>query len=112
MAMRVNDVVGLDGLRLSCEPPGEKRRMPLYDFKCRSCRHEFEALVRPVDTDAPACPSCHGRDLEKLLSTFAVSSAEKTHAAVAKKRKKDASVARRDNVAKDIEAERHRLEDH
>ena len=86
--------------------------MPLYDFRCRSCGHEFEALVRPVDTVTPVCPSCAGRDLEKLLSGFAVSSAEKTQAAAAKKRKKEAAVAKRDNIAKDIEAERHRLEDH
>jgi putative FmdB family regulatory protein len=86
--------------------------MPLYDFKCRSCGHEFEALVRPVDTDAPVCPACKSRDLEKLLSAFAVSSAELTQAAAAKKRKKEAAVATRDNIAKDIEAEKHRLEDH
>jgi len=86
--------------------------MPLYDFQCRACRHEFEALVRPADTAAPACPACHGRDLEKLLSAFAVSSAEKTQAAASKKRTRDASVARRDNVAKDIEAEQHRLDEH
>jgi putative FmdB family regulatory protein len=86
--------------------------MPLYDFKCRECGHEFEALVRPVDTDSPACPSCRSRDLEKLLSAFAVSSAEITRAAADKKRKKEASVAKRDNIAKDIEAEKHRLEDH
>lgn len=86
--------------------------MPLYDFHCRSCGHEFEALVRPVDTGAPACPSCASRDLEKLLSGFAVSSAEKTRAAANRKRKTDAAVAKRDNIAKDIEAEKHRLEDH
>ncbi|MBZ5559344.1 MAG: zinc ribbon domain-containing protein [Acidobacteriia bacterium] len=86
--------------------------MPLYDFQCRSCGHEFEALVRPADTVAPECPSCHGRDLKKLLSGFAVSSAEKTQAAADKKRKKEAAVAKRDNIAIDIEAEKHRLEDH
>lgn len=86
--------------------------MPLYDFQCRSCGHEFEALVRRADTDAPACPSCGSLELEKLLSAFAVSSAEITQAAATRKRKKDAAVARRDNVAKDIEADKHRLEDH
>ncbi|MBI3490193.1 MAG: zinc ribbon domain-containing protein [Acidobacteria bacterium] len=85
--------------------------MPLYDFHCRSCAHRFEALVRP-EQGAPECPACHGRDLEKLSSGFAVSSAEKTQAAAAKKRKKEAAVARRDNIAMDIEAEKHRLEDH
>ena len=81
-------------------------------FRSRSCGHEFEALVRPVDAAPPACPSCRSRDLEKLLSGFAVSSAEITRAAADKKRKKEAAVAKRDNIAKDIEAEKHRLEDH
>jgi hypothetical protein len=41
-----------------------------------------------------------------------VSSAEKTQAAADKSRRKAAAVARRDNVAMDIEAEKHRREDH
>jgi putative FmdB family regulatory protein len=86
--------------------------MPLFDFRCRSCGREFEALVRPQDAGAPACPSCRATDLERLLPTFAVSSAEKTQAAADKKRRKEAAVARRDNIAMDIEAERHRMDDH
>jgi putative FmdB family regulatory protein len=46
--------------------------MPLHDYTCRSCGHQFEALVR--GTDQPVCPSCRGTDLEKRLSTFAVNS--------------------------------------
>ena len=86
--------------------------MPLFDYRCRKCGGEFEALVRPQDAAPPSCPTCHGTDLERQLPTFAVSSAEKTQAAADKKRKKEAAVARRDNVAMDIEAERHRVEDH
>jgi putative FmdB family regulatory protein len=85
--------------------------MPLFDFRCRACGRQFEALVRPQDP-APQCPACHGADLERLLPIFAVSSEEKTRAAATKKRTKEAAVARRDNVAMDIEAERHRMEDH
>ena len=86
--------------------------MPLFDYRCRACGREFEALVRPQDTAPPGCPACHGTDLERQLPTFAVSSAEKTQAAADKKRTKEAAVARRDNIAMDIEAERHRIEDH
>jgi putative FmdB family regulatory protein len=86
--------------------------MPLFDFRCRACGHEFEALVRPQDTSAPQCTACHGVELERLLTTFAVSSSEKLQAAADKKRRKEAAVARRDNIAMDIEAERHRIEDH
>jgi putative FmdB family regulatory protein len=84
--------------------------VPIYDFQCKGCGHGFEALVRPSDT--PACPSCHSADLERLLSTFAVSSAEKTRAAATISRKKAAASAARDNVALERESEMHRREDH
>jgi len=64
--------------------------MPLFDFVCRTCSHEFEALVRTGET--PTCPACHGHDLERQLSTFAVDSAERRQAA--------AQDARRRQIAK------------
>lgn len=45
--------------------------MPIYDYKCRSCGHEFDALVRLGET--PDCPSCAGSDLERLVSVPAIS---------------------------------------
>jgi len=86
--------------------------VPLFDFHCRACGHEFEALVRPQDALPAECPSCHGRDLEKLLPSFAVSSKEKTMQAAAKSRAKAAHTARRDNIAMEREIEQHRREDH
>lgn len=44
--------------------------MPLYDYTCSSCRHEFEALVR--GQDVPACPSCKGTALERRFPMPAV----------------------------------------
>ncbi|MCA1583344.1 MAG: zinc ribbon domain-containing protein [Acidobacteria bacterium] len=46
--------------------------MPLFEYHCRTCGREFEALVRGTDT--PTCPSCAGTDLERLVSLFAVDS--------------------------------------
>jgi len=46
--------------------------VPLYEYRCLACGEQFEALVRG---DAPpGCPSCHGTELERLLSAFGVSS--------------------------------------
>ena len=43
--------------------------MPLFEYACKECDREFEALVRNSET--PECPSCHGTDLERRLSVFA-----------------------------------------
>ena len=43
--------------------------MPLYEYACQSCEHQFEVLVRNGET--PECPSCHATSLERRLSTFA-----------------------------------------
>ncbi|MES2523424.1 MAG: zinc ribbon domain-containing protein [Gemmatimonadota bacterium] len=40
--------------------------MPIFDFVCAKCRHEFEALVR--NGSAAACPACGSTELEKQLS--------------------------------------------
>jgi putative FmdB family regulatory protein len=47
--------------------------MPLYEYDCRTCSVHFETLVRGTET--PECPACHGTDLERALSTFAVNAA-------------------------------------
>jgi putative FmdB family regulatory protein len=52
--------------------------MPIYEYVCQTCQHHFETLVsadRP-----PVCPRCHGRQLAKQLSVFAVSTRSSTSA--------------------------------
>lgn len=46
--------------------------MPLYEYRCQDCDHDFELLVRESTTFE--CPACHGTSLEKQLSVFAVAS--------------------------------------
>lgn len=58
--------------------------MPIFEYECRACGHEFERLVRPGDT--PACPVCQGQDLEKLLSLSSVSTPSMRSAAFQKAR--------------------------
>jgi putative FmdB family regulatory protein len=45
--------------------------MPIFEYICRECQHEFEALV--FGKDKAACPKCHSKKLEPQLSVFAVS---------------------------------------
>ena len=44
--------------------------MPLYEYRCQDCQHDFELLVR--ESTGLECPACHSRALEKQLSVFAV----------------------------------------
>jgi len=50
--------------------------MPLYEYACKQCNHQFEALVR--GTTAPECPACHGQELERRFSVFAAHTAGST----------------------------------
>ncbi|HVI10381.1 MAG TPA: zinc ribbon domain-containing protein, partial [Candidatus Binatia bacterium] len=45
--------------------------MPIFEYICRECRHEFEALV--FGRDKAQCPKCQSRQLTPQLSVFAVS---------------------------------------
>ncbi len=47
--------------------------MPIFEYACGSCGNEFETLVR-ASSPAPQCPECHGDNLQKKLSAFAVAS--------------------------------------
>jgi putative FmdB family regulatory protein len=43
--------------------------MPVYEYVCRKCAHEFEELV--LGRETPACPECASTKLEKKFSVFA-----------------------------------------
>ena len=60
--------------------------MPIYEYECRACGHQFEFLLLPTSKDAPACPECKSADLEKLMSGFAMSTVELTKSRVKKAR--------------------------
>jgi len=50
--------------------------MPIFEYKCRKCGHQFEHLVVPSTTKAAACPKCRsrGKSLESVISMFATKS--------------------------------------
>ena len=81
--------------------------MPLYEYACRACGREFEALVRQGDT--PACPSCQGHDLERLLSMFAVDSdaTRTTHREAGRRHLRKERIDRAVAEREEIEHHRH-----
>jgi putative FmdB family regulatory protein len=45
--------------------------MPIFEYVCSQCNHEFEAIV--YGKDKAECPKCHSKKLQPQLSVFAVS---------------------------------------
>ncbi|MBN2568143.1 MAG: zinc ribbon domain-containing protein [Deltaproteobacteria bacterium] len=47
--------------------------MPIYEYVCKKCNHEFEVISFSSSgaADDVQCPSCGERDAEKLMSTLA-----------------------------------------
>ena len=84
--------------------------MPLFDFLCRACGREFEALVRAGQP--PVCPGCQSGDLEQKLSLFAVKTGDRSKAAAAANRHKYAVQGAKDTAQREVEAAKHRDEDH
>jgi putative FmdB family regulatory protein len=46
--------------------------MPIFEYICQECRHEFETLV--FGGDKAKCPKCQSPKLSPQLSVFAMSS--------------------------------------
>jgi putative FmdB family regulatory protein len=44
--------------------------MPIYEYICRSCEKQFEAIVS--SERVAECPACKSQELEQQLSAFAV----------------------------------------
>ena len=42
--------------------------MPLFEFKCNDCGHQFEELTSSTTTELPTCPECQKVDTKKLPS--------------------------------------------
>lgn len=41
--------------------------MPIYEYMCDRCGHEFEVLLRTSE-EKPACPACNAQQLTRKLS--------------------------------------------
>ncbi|MFM8536111.1 MAG: FmdB family zinc ribbon protein [Acidimicrobiia bacterium] len=74
--------------------------MPIFEYQCKGCGKEFEALVLPT-TGAPACPACKSTELDKLISRPAIKS-ETTHGLAMKAARK------RDKIAGSLKAREQR----
>ena len=79
--------------------------MPIFEYECRACGHEFELLVRP--RDVPACPECQSQELEKLLSLSSISTPASRQANIAKARQAAKPIQRDRAMAEADEIREH-----
>ncbi len=42
--------------------------MPIYEYECKKCGHQMEALQRMSDDPLKDCPECSKPELKKLIS--------------------------------------------
>lgn len=46
--------------------------MPIYEFACHDCGHEFEKIQSFSDSSTPACPNCQGVHVRRRISQPAI----------------------------------------
>lgn len=42
--------------------------MPIYEYQCRACEHQLEAIQKISDEPLITCPACGKPELRKLIS--------------------------------------------
>jgi len=42
--------------------------MPIYEYRCQSCGHEFESMQKMSEPRLTDCPDCGKAELKKLVS--------------------------------------------
>ena len=42
--------------------------MPVYEYACEKCKHEFEVEQRISDDPVKTCPKCRARKVKRLIS--------------------------------------------
>ena len=52
--------------------------MPIYEYVCSACGHEFEKLVRSMNaSEEVKCSKCGSKEVRKAFSVFGVSGGQK-----------------------------------
>lgn len=54
--------------------------MPIYDYRCLDCGHEFQVIERisEHETEPHACPKCESEKLERVLEASFVKTTKKS----------------------------------
>jgi putative FmdB family regulatory protein len=84
--------------------------MPIYEYRCSDCAHQFEKLVR-LNAEPSQCPQCGKATLERLFHAPAISTQKSrsyTHGIARRK----ASATKKEQDHAQREYERNYIKDH
>lgn len=84
--------------------------MPIYEFHCPACGHQFEKLVKL--NEQPQCPSCQSPDPERQFSLSAGISTGKTRDKALSTGRQRAQASKKEQDHAHAEYERNHLRDH
>ena len=42
--------------------------MPIYEYECQACHHQFDLIQKMGDEPVCECPSCHQQSAQRLIS--------------------------------------------
>lgn len=57
-------------LEFSSKPLSFESTMPIYEYVCSKCQHDFEELIFNT-SEKVACPECGSAKVERAMSVFA-----------------------------------------
>ena len=43
--------------------------MPIYEYQCQSCGHQFDVIQKVSDEKLTICPKCKKKKLKKLVTS-------------------------------------------
>ncbi len=46
--------------------------MPTYQYRCKSCAHEFEAFQSMLDDPLSTCPKCNQKNIFRIIQPVGV----------------------------------------
>ncbi|PID71983.1 MAG: hypothetical protein CSB34_04875 [Desulfobulbus propionicus] len=46
--------------------------MPIFEYECRDCKHQFEIITTSSQQEPVTCPECNSRDVVKNMSASAI----------------------------------------
>ncbi len=83
--------------------------MPIYEYKCQACGHQFEKIVKLNET--PDCESCKNSNLEKIFSVPGIRT-PKSQQRAAQQEEHSKNKVRRERVVAQREYERREIDEH